>query len=322
MLGNCPGGNSAFASAYPNIVINEVTTIAAAYAFGGFATDATHVSSSGTTLAQTGIANAFANAGNLANITTGNAYATTPTTSSNGTVPQSEINTLANVLASCINTNGAVTGPTNPTACYTLLTDTLSGGTTGTQPTDTATAAINMAHPPGATIAALYALSNATPPFAPALSTQPRDFSVAVSYKGGGLSSPNGVAIDGAGNAWISNYGGNSVTEFFSLGAPSSGSPYTGGGLFEPIAIAVDDSGDTRWIGSGRSVLELNRGGYEDLRKYGDWVHCRRFDGPLRNCHRRIGKHMGSEWRQQQRDPAHQFRHGFGQFAVHRRGHE
>ena len=193
VLGSCPTGvgGGTFATQDPYVVVNEVTTIAAAYAFAGFATDATHVSSSGTPLALTGIANAFANARNLANITTGIAYAATPATGSTGSVPQSGINTLANVLASCINTNGAVTGPTNPTACYTLLTDTLSGGTTGTQPTDTATAAINMAHNPGANIAALYSLSIPTPPFAPG-STQPKDFSVAVSYKGGGLNSPNG----------------------------------------------------------------------------------------------------------------------------------
>ena len=223
-------------------MINEVTTIAAAYAFAGFATDATHVSSSGTALALTGIANAFANAGNLANIVSGGAYSTTPATNSTGTVPQSEINTLANILASCLNS----TGPSSP-ACTTLFADAESGGSSGTAATDTATAAINMAHNPGANITALYALSIPTPPFGPALSAQPNDFTIAVSYTGGGLSPPNGVAIDGSGDAWISNYAGNSVTEFSSLGVPSSGSPYTGGGLFEPIAIAVDDSGNA-WI--------------------------------------------------------------------------
>ncbi len=49
----------------PYMVVNEVSTVAAAYAMAGFATDATHVGSSGTALALTGIANAFANAANL-----------------------------------------------------------------------------------------------------------------------------------------------------------------------------------------------------------------------------------------------------------------
>src|ERR1017187_2414301 len=61
--GACPGTDSFPSSMY--VVVNEVSTIATAYAFAGFATDAVHVSSSGTVLAQTGIANAFANAANL-----------------------------------------------------------------------------------------------------------------------------------------------------------------------------------------------------------------------------------------------------------------
>ena len=84
-LGNCPSSGS-FLATVPFISVNEVTTVAAAYAMAGFATDATHVSSSGTPLAQTGIANAFANAANLADISTGTALTTTP--AGNGTVPQ------------------------------------------------------------------------------------------------------------------------------------------------------------------------------------------------------------------------------------------
>lgn len=95
-LGNCPSSGS-FLASFPLIQVNEVTTIAAAYAMAGFATDATHVSSPNTPLAQTGIANAFANAANLADITTGNALTITP--AGNGTVPQQTINTLANILA-------------------------------------------------------------------------------------------------------------------------------------------------------------------------------------------------------------------------------
>ena len=77
VLGNCPAAGN-FLAATPFLSINEVTTIAAAYAIAGFATDVTHVASSGTPLAQTGIANAFANAANLASLSGGQAYATTP----------------------------------------------------------------------------------------------------------------------------------------------------------------------------------------------------------------------------------------------------
>jgi hypothetical protein len=84
----------------PVIWVNEVSTIAAAYAMAGFATDTTHVFSSGNSLARTGIENAFANAANLAGIFSGAALATTP--AGNGTVPQSTINTLADILGACI----------------------------------------------------------------------------------------------------------------------------------------------------------------------------------------------------------------------------
>jgi hypothetical protein len=198
VLGNCRSGGS-FATQTPYVVINEVTTVAAAYAFAGFATDATHVSSSGTTLALTGITNAFANALSLASIVSGNAYATTP--AGNGVVPQSEINTLADILAACINSAGP-----GSTGCTTLMTNALSGGTTGIQPSDTATAAINIAHNPGANIsglASVYALVQADPPFQPTLSEQPNDLTVGLNFTGGGLNTTYGIAIDGAGRAWV-----------------------------------------------------------------------------------------------------------------------
>jgi hypothetical protein len=97
-LGQCPASGS-FAASIPTVAINEVTTVASVYAISGFMTDLTHVSSSGTALANTGIANAFATVNNLVNIVTGSALATTP--AGNGTVPQSTINTLANHRCLC-----------------------------------------------------------------------------------------------------------------------------------------------------------------------------------------------------------------------------
>ena len=54
-LGNCPADGS-LATGTPFIFVNEVSTVAAAYSMAGFAVDATHVSSSGTALAESGIA--------------------------------------------------------------------------------------------------------------------------------------------------------------------------------------------------------------------------------------------------------------------------
>jgi hypothetical protein len=257
-LGGCPSPGN-FLTATPFISINEVSTIAAAYAFAGFATDATHVASSGTALAQIGIKNSFANALNLASISTGIALAVTP--AGNGTVPQSEINTLSNILASCVNSSGAVTGPTKPTTCYTLFNDAQSNGNSGVIPGDTATAAINIAHNPGINTAALYALGTPTPPFGPALTSAPNDFSIALNFTGGGLYSAGslGIAVDGFGNAWVSGLG---VVELSPSGSFLSGANgySTGGPAVQSGGIAIDTS-ENVWSAAAQGAVELSNSG-------------------------------------------------------------
>jgi streptogramin lyase len=219
-----------------------------------------------------GIANAFANAGNLETLGTGVALAVTP--AANGTVPQAEINTLANVLASCVNSNG--TG----TACATLFANAESGGTTGTVATDTASAAINIAHNPGAGVAALYGLASGTPPFGGGLTGVPNDWTVAISFTGNGLSYPFGIAIDGAGNAWVASAGDNSICEMSSSGAPLSGANgYAASGLNFPRYIAIDPSGDA-WVAgntqpdvvevSGKGATLSGSSGYTGFDQVGD----------------------------------------------------
>lgn len=291
--GNC--SHSGFTSKF--IMVNEVSTIATAYAVAAFVVDPTHASSASTALSQTGLANAGNTVGNLYTQSTGVALATTE--AGNGTVPQSKINTLANILAACVNSNGSVA---SGTPCYTLFTNALSGGTAGTQPTDTATAAINIAHNPWANVAALFTLQTANSPFQPVLTAAPNDFTIGINYTAswlqqpwalaidtsgnvwvtdelgnslselnsssygtgngqgnsesnswntnspitsGGLAngSPDGIAVDGSGNIWVSNKGNNSLSEFNSSGSPVSGSPFSGGGLYQPGNIAIDQSG-------------------------------------------------------------------------------
>jgi streptogramin lyase len=224
------------------VIINEVSTIAMAYSVAGFATDATHVSSSGSTLALQGITNAFATATNLETLTTGVALATTP--AGNGTVPQTEINTLANILAACVNS----TGPGSST-CDTLFSNAMNGSTA---PSDTATAAINIAHNPGANISALYGLQTASTEFQPALSAAPNDFTIVLSYTGGG--GGTAVLVDQSGDIWagVGTLGSiTAIAKFSPLGAlisPAGG--FTGGGLISPNSAAIDLSGNI-WVANG-----------------------------------------------------------------------
>ena len=63
-LGTCPGTAGATGQTFSSgltVLMNEVSTVAAAYAFAGFASDAVHWSSSGTAQAKLGIENAFLN---------------------------------------------------------------------------------------------------------------------------------------------------------------------------------------------------------------------------------------------------------------------
>lgn len=251
VFGNCP--QSASFTFNSPFTMNEVTTVAAAYAMAGFANDATHVSSSGTPLAQTGIANAFANTVNLVNSTTGAALTATP--AGNGAVPQSEINMLANMLAACV-------GLTSGNSCSSLFeTATADGTASGAQPTDTGTAAINIAHHPGANVAELYTLGSTASVFTPVLTQQPNDFSVAVDF-----SVPNSnwavnyqrtyqgahqIAVDASGNVWIAGFSTSTaygLMKLSSLGvvlSPPNG--YMGGGPSSPNGVAVDLSGNV-WV--------------------------------------------------------------------------
>lgn len=239
--------------------MNEVSTIAAAYAMAGFATDATHVGAPSSTdsLAATGIKNAFANAKQMFGatstnpFTSGNTSALATTPDGNGTVPQKKINTLANILAACVNTidNGG-------TQCGTLFSGLKSGGSSGTQATETATEAIYMAHNPSVT--SVYSITGSgAQPWLPWLDGSsgdnvPADFTIAITFTGGGINHPSGIAIDGSGNAWISN-GGDGATELSPSGkALTSASGYS---TASGNGIAIDAGSDTVWMTNNSNGL-------------------------------------------------------------------
>ena len=169
-LGACPATGN-FTSTEPFVFVNAVTTVAAAYAMVGVATDPTHASGSTVPDATTGMARAA----NLVGVATGMANATLPS-DPHTKVPQSKINTLANILSACINSSG----PTS-TSCTTLFANTHGNGATKTTPDDTAAAIINIAHNPRANISALYGLQpELGAPFQPNLGSVPADFTISL----------------------------------------------------------------------------------------------------------------------------------------------
>ena len=265
VLGQC-GANNSFAGLPSTINMNEVTTVATAYALAGFAIDAAHMSGSNTALAGTGMANAAANFANLVNLGTGLAYSQPPSNTNNGTAaPQSEINTLADILAACVNTNGPGSG-----ACATLLGDAKSNGSSGTAPGDTATAAINIAHNPGANVSALFGLATATAPFQPILANPgPNDWTVAITYTASNLNGPSAVAVDAGGNVWLTNSDGNQINKFSPTGAVSFTSAVKSGGLDSPFGIAVDASGNI-WVANvGNGSVKNDNGNISEFSSTG-----------------------------------------------------
>src|SRR6202012_2976808 len=83
-------------------------------------------------------------------------------------------------------------------------------------------------------------------------------------YTAGGISAPSAIALDSAGNAFIANFNGNSVTGLTNSGVALSGSPFPGSGnnITSPTGIALDASGNV-FVTSATAggVVELSNAG-------------------------------------------------------------
>ncbi len=184
------------------IYISEATTVAAAYTLAPFAAlsgAATTVGTSATNLP--GLQNVLGPANNLVDTGTGLAHGVNDFATM--ILPNAEINTLADILAACVNTNGSTS---STAACGMLFNYATPPG--GAAPNDTFQAAIDIALNPGNNAASLYTLSNAGAPFQPTLTIAPGDFAVGIQYIGGQIYNSiftTGLAIDAQGNAWVSD---------------------------------------------------------------------------------------------------------------------
>jgi len=231
-LGDC--GNLTTST---NIIINEVTTVSAAWALAPFMTAYDHVGSSAGNA--TGLRNAFGMAGNIASTARGASPGDAP---AGATIPAAEVNTLANILASCVNTQGPGVG----TPCTTLFTQATPPA--GTAPTNTIDAALDIALNPANNAGGIFALAPALGPFQPTLSTPPNDWTVAVNFSIGNRST-NGFAFDATGNLWVVSP--DALYELSPQGAPlGSYAAMAGNG------VAIDATGNI-WVTSGSSLLKM-----------------------------------------------------------------
>ena len=247
-LGLCSTLNS---SQY--VVINELTTVAAAQALAPFIKDGADIGSSTTNLSS--IAAAF-------NTAMSGLVQSTGQFSSSG-LPSSELQeaTLADILAACVNTSGGVSGDTTP--CGELLS--LTGGG------DTLTAAVKIALSPTKNMSSLYALIVSTPPFQPYFTGVPSDLAVTLGYPI--PENARAVVLDSNGNFWVYTggfnyntatgmstdlqgtltvYNGSYVVQFTVL----TGNPGAGG-LYYPVSGAADKSGDVFFVNANNTISEF-----------------------------------------------------------------
>jgi len=222
-------GSCSALTAKSSVYVNELTTVAAAWALAPFATSAGDIMASATN--GSGVTNAFLDANLLANSSNG-ALATLP---DNLSVETSKVSALADALASCVNSNGG-------TACTPLFT----AATEGSVPTDTFTAALNIVKNPGKNVAKVFSAIGTYVPFSTSMTTPPNDWTMSLSITGGGLDSPNVLALDAEGNVWVDNTNGP-LSAFGPQGSPLSGSPFGAGDINNSAGLTVDANGDI-WV--------------------------------------------------------------------------
>lgn len=174
-------------AAYTFVNINEITTVAAVYALAPFMSSISAIGSGPSDA--TALASAFTYAGYFANTSTGE----TPGANlpANYSVPVAQINTIADLLAACINSTGGVSGDTS--VCGTIFALTLPPG--GATSTNTIAALLNLAKNPTLNTAALYNLIPPVSPFQPTQPIVPPDLSLRLFANSFFVVSPSAVTF-------------------------------------------------------------------------------------------------------------------------------
>jgi len=318
VLGNCPAtGNFSTSGSGSDVIsyvfMNEVSTTATAYAFSGFGSGPFNIGyPSGSALAKAGIENAANNAaalysiqgGHLTTTFAGEGHIANPTTpAGNGVVPQATLDTLGNIVASCVDSSNLGNSASNPNGsgasdfCSKLFTYATSNGIpygntgAGTSPTDTATAAFNIAHYPAGNaaytssfMAGLFILQGSQEtPFSPNLSSAPNDFTIGIQYTealnpavGSSpysiVDQPDAVAVDASGNFWFTTEPSNPAlpgrpvyntpgygyfAEFSPLGVRLN-STYNATYVYGDVAI---DSSENAWTGNQQAYVDATEFG-------------------------------------------------------------
>lgn len=217
-----------------SLVINEETTVTAAYAFQQFLTSSGAMGATSTNLS--GITLAAGTFANLVDASTGAIPGVNfPST---GTAPIEKMNLLANVMNACL----IAESPTG-TVCSSFYS---AATVDGVAPTNTLGTILNLAKNPGLDTGPIFTLASALNAYSPQATTQPADWILWCSYSGGGMNNPTTVSIDSTGRVWVASYFA-AASLFTNTGSPVFTSGLTGNSLKNSYGGAVDKN-DSMWV--------------------------------------------------------------------------
>ena len=279
-------------TASTSIAVNELTTVASAYALSPFMSSPTQLSTSPTNV--TGLTNAAATVNKLVNITSGQAPGST--LPAGATEPLAELNTLANILASCVNSNGVggrqhelrqslygryTAGRVgsgrydygDPRYCQ--KSGEQRGGTICAGDADFSVSAFDnriancvygfaalCAHGCGRVLDAVGFGGGPGGQHLGDELRQQHDFrngattGTPTAFSGGGLNAPSAIAFDALGDAWVPNKGSSTLSVFTPAGA---GTAALTANLSAPTGVAIDAQG-LIWVtnSTGNSVTAVS----------------------------------------------------------------
>jgi len=232
----------------------------------------------GTPTNAAGLAHAFLNAANLIGLGSSTANLNVPG-NSGAYVPLALINALGNSTQACVNTTGGAASSStvnDGTNCGKLFMYTATP--TGTVPTNTLQALLNLAHnpttlPTAANVANIFNLGSAFAPFAPAITATPTDWSIAIAYakydgvtngdtadkSTNGLFYPYHLTLDADDTAYVSNADASTTTQSNILAFSSNGTVQWRTAVDAtvnkaPRFIAADALGNVFLVNNGSTV--------------------------------------------------------------------
>jgi hypothetical protein len=190
------------------------------------------------------------------------------------TIDAAKIYSLANTIASCVNSSDGLSGttPIPSSACQTLFADsTITIAGSPNPPLNTLQAAAYIEYQPYVAVKALYNLAGAEAPFT-GLSVAPNDWTIGISYStptmglgifpnASGQPTSSNIDIDRFGRVWFpSNKSGASGIGYFDPTEAAFNGPFGNADLIDPQYIALDGVNQVVWAtdSSNAAVVELS----------------------------------------------------------------